>query len=89
MSKEKDRVDEILKRYSLQRSTARRYVEAVTMGNGKEAAQQIGVSRRTVTNYKQGFKAMSRPERAIVLSQLTKELYDEAAEEAMLNKGQD
>jgi len=82
-------VDEILKRYSLQRDTARRYVEAVTMGNGKEAAEQIGVSRRTVTNYKHGFKAMSRGERAIVLSELMQERYDEVAEEAMLNEEQD
>jgi len=89
VSKDRDNVDEILKRYSLKRDTARKYVEAVTTGNGKETAEQIGVSRRTVTNYKQGFKAMSEPERAIVLSQLTKELYDEVAEEAMLETGQD
>lgn len=89
MSKERDNVDEILKRYSLQRSTARKYIEAVTMGNGKEAAQQIGVSRRTVSNYKQGFKAMSEPERVLVLSKLMEERYDEMVEDVMLQQGQD
>jgi len=89
VSKERDRVDEILKRYSLQRDTARKYVEAITMGNGKEAAQQIGVSRRTVSNYQAGFNAMTKPERVLVLSKLMKERYDEIAEEIMLEKGPD
>lgn len=89
MSRDRDKVDKILKRYSLQRDTARKYIEAVTMGNGKEAAQQIGVSRRTVSNYKAGFKAMSDPERVLVLSHLMKERYDEVVEEVMLESETD
>jgi transcriptional regulator with XRE-family HTH domain len=78
-----DAVDEILKRYSLQRDTARRYIEAATMGNGKEAAEQVGVSRRTISNYKNGFAAMTETERAVVLFNLMKEHHDELVDEKL------
>ena len=73
-------VDDILKRYSLKRKTAKRYIEAATMGNGKETAERIGVSRRTISNYKDGFAAMSEEERITVIRELAEETYRERSE---------
>lgn len=81
MSREHDNVDEILKRYSLQRDTARKYIEAAVMANGKETAQQIGVSRRTISNYKNGFKAMSEKERIKVIHELVKETHNKKVDD--------
>jgi len=42
-------VDDILERYGLTRDTAQRYIDAITRLNQTEAADELDVSRDTIT----------------------------------------
>jgi transcriptional regulator with XRE-family HTH domain len=74
-------VDKILNRYNLERKNATRYIDAITRLNQSDTAEEIGVSRQTVSRYKNAFKEMTDNERTLLIAALTQEkLFEQAAE---------
>ncbi len=73
-------VDKILDRYNLERENATNYVDAITRLNQSDTAEEIGVSRQTVSRYKDAFKEMTDSERTLLIAALTQEkLFEQAA----------
>lgn len=66
-------VDEILQRYNLTRDTARKYIDAIVQQNQSQAADDAGISRRTVNTYQRAFHDMTDTERATLISALAQE----------------
>lgn len=66
-------VEDLLQKYSLNRSTAEKYVDATVRLNQVETAEEIGVSREWVRQYKNKFEEMKSMERAVLISELMKE----------------
>jgi predicted DNA-binding protein (UPF0251 family) len=71
------KVDELLDEYSLTRENARAYVDAIVRLNQTKAADEMGVHRKTVENYKNRFAEMSEEERAFVIAALFDERHRE------------
>ncbi|WP_181685071.1 helix-turn-helix domain-containing protein [Halorhabdus salina] len=66
-------VDKILNRYNLKRKNAARYIDAITRLNQTQTAEETGVSRQTVSRYKNAFQEMTRQERLLLIATLTQE----------------
>jgi ACT domain-containing protein len=74
-------VDKILNRYNLERKNATKYIDSITKLNQSDTAKEIGVSRQTVSRYKDAFKEMTDSERTLLIASLTQEkLFEQAAE---------
>lgn len=76
------KVDELLEQYSLTRENARAFVDAIVRLNQTKAAEEIGVHRKTVENYKKSFQEMTEEERAFLIAAL----FDERQRE-LLSEG--
>lgn len=68
-------VEDLLQKYSLDRETAEKYVDATVRLNQVETAEEIGVSREWVRQYKNKFQEMEPMERALLISELMKERF--------------
>lgn len=74
-------IEEILSKYSLTRDTTAKYIDAITRMNQTQTADEIGVSRDTVTRYKNAFAEMTTQERRFLIATLTQaKLLDQATE---------
>ena len=74
-------VDKILNRYNLERKNATRYIDAITRLNQSDTAEEINVSRQTVSRYKDAFQEMTDSERTLLIASLTQQkLFEQAAE---------
>ena len=72
------RVDELLEKYSLTRDNATAYIDSIVRMNQSRAAEEMGVHRKTVENYKKRFNEMSEEERVFLIASLfTENLLEE------------
>lgn len=68
------KVDRILQRYGITREQADEYIDAIVRMNQKDAAGEIGVTRRTVNQrYQKAFADMTPAERDLVRLSLAEE----------------
>lgn len=78
-------VDEILDKHRLTRDNAKQYIDAITRLNQSKTADEIGVSRSTISRYKNAFQDMTDRERALLIASLLQEKllehYTESGEE--------
>lgn len=66
-------IDEILNDYGLTRETTVKYIDAIVRLNQTKTAEEIGISRRHVSRYKDAFQEMTPQERLTVISALAQE----------------
>lgn len=71
--------DQILSKYSLTRENAAAYIDTITRKNQSQTAEEIGVSRDTISRYKREFSEMTDEERAQVIASLIQEKFLEEA----------
>ncbi len=67
------RIDEILDDYGLTRETTAKYIDAIVRLNQTKTADEIDISRRQVSRYKDAFHDMTPQERLTVISALAQE----------------
>lgn len=68
-------VEDLLQKYSLNRETAEKYIDATVRLNQVETAEEISVSREWVRQYKNKFQEMKPMERALLISELMEERF--------------
>jgi DNA-binding XRE family transcriptional regulator len=66
-------IEQVLKKYSLSRETAQKYIDGITRLNQTQTAEEIGVSRDTINRYKKAFQKMTPLERSLLISTLTQD----------------
>ncbi|WP_353634438.1 hypothetical protein ABSL23_15540 [Halobacterium sp. NMX12-1] len=71
----------ILEEYGLSRETTTKYIDTITRSNQTQTAEELDVSRQTVSRYKKAFQEMKAQERLLLISTLTQEkLLNQATE---------
>lgn len=66
-------VEQILEKHGLSRELATRYIDAITRMNQSEAAEELDVTRQTISRYKNEFQEMKQHERLQLIASLTTE----------------
>lgn len=66
-------VDELLDDYGLTKANTVKYIDAIVRLNQTKTAEEIEISRRQISRYKDAFQQMTPQERLTVISALAQE----------------